>query len=249
MKKWGPNARTCIQLARGIFVEREHRDHAEIAALGFAGDPTAMTPETKSEHTFYTLFTARLIDEEQRFNYVLRVETQYLRDHVLDKIAYLGLFDPDMQVSFYSQASRNPRFEGSMRYVFEKFVYAWLSSNPSERDLVCRPANPEAVERIRLKPIGRDRLHIVTGKKRLREAKEPDDKLPFGWILTSLDAMKISIHTAVLCISGLRITSDDLRRWKTSEVCERGLYPLLCHLPMIYQDDSVEAEKEEQVGN
>jgi hypothetical protein len=278
-----------------VFVEREHRDHAEIAALGFAGNPTAMTPETKSELTIYTLFTARPIDEEQRFNYVLRVETQYLRDHVLDKIAHLGRFDPDMSVSFYSQASRNPRFEVSMGYVVEKFVYAWLSSNPAERELVCRPADPEAVERIRLKPIGRDRLHIIAGKTRLKEAKESGDKLPFGWILASqsfpfidaiicmdtlvitiqvattsshyadekgfsqikeclpdktrntrkwchvfitdeeatadalrgakydvLNAMKISIHTAVLNIFGIRITPEDPRRWRIPEVCGLG---------------------------
>jgi hypothetical protein len=188
LKKWGLDAHTCIQLARGIFTERELRDQAEIAALGFAQNPTAMTLETKSELTFYTLFTARPISEEARFTYVLRVETQYLRVHVVDKVAHLGRFDPGMQVSFYSEASRNPRFKGSMGYVFEKFVYAWLSSNLAERELVCRAADPKAVERIRLKPIGRDRLHIIDHhrEKRLRETKEPEDKLPFGWMLASV---------------------------------------------------------------
>jgi hypothetical protein len=90
-----------------------------------------MTPETKLEFTFHTLFTARPSDEETRSTYVLRVETQYLRGHVVDKLAQLGPIDPDVQVRFYRQAaSRSPQFEGSMGYVFEKFVYAWLSSNP-----------------------------------------------------------------------------------------------------------------------
>jgi hypothetical protein len=201
LKKWGPNAYTCIQLARGVLTEHELQYHAEIAALEFAKNPTAMTPETKSEFTFYTLFTARPIDEEKRFTYVLRVETQYLRDHVVDKVAQLGRID--MQVSFYSQASRSPRFEGSMGYVFEKFVYAWLSSNPAERELVCRAADPNAVERIRLKPIGRDRLHIITGTKRLGEAKEPEDKLPFGWILASESFPSVD---AIVCVDTHVIT-------------------------------------------
>ncbi|KAF8493466.1 hypothetical protein F5888DRAFT_1636626 [Russula emetica] len=113
-----------------------------------------------------------------------------------------------------------------------------------------------AVERIRLKPIGRDRLHIITGKERLREAKvttnsshDANEKglsqikecLPDkirdsrkwchvyitdekaiadafrGAKYDVLDAMKISVHTAVLSISGIRINIDDLRRWRTPE--------------------------------
>ena len=78
-----------------------------MAARGFARNDD-MTPETN------TLFTARpLLDEENRFTYVLRVETKYrdLRGHVVDQIAQLGRIDPDMQVLFYSQASQSPRLK------------------------------------------------------------------------------------------------------------------------------------------
>lgn len=110
-----------------------------------------------------------------------------------------------MQVSFkfYRQASQIPQFEGSMGYVFEKFVYAWLSSDPAERELVCLAADPKAVEQIRLKPIGRDRLHIITGNERLLEAEEPEDKLPFGWILASQSFPSID---AIVCMDTHVIT-------------------------------------------
>jgi hypothetical protein len=85
LEKWGPNARTCIQLARGVLTESFLQAGAETAAVGFALNPNAMKPETKSEFTFHTLFTARPSNDETRSTYVLRVETQYLRDQVVDK--------------------------------------------------------------------------------------------------------------------------------------------------------------------
>jgi hypothetical protein len=58
--------------------------------------------------------------------------------------------------------------------------------------------------------------------------------------------MKISVYTAVLNITGIRITPDDLRRWRTPEVCVLGPYPLFCHLPRVYQDESAEDEDEDE---
>ena len=174
-KKWGPNARTSIQLARRVLTRSMLQARAETAACGFAPNPNAMTPETKSELTVYAHsdFSARPIDEETRFTYVLGVETQYLRDQVVDNIARLCL-GPDMQVSFYSQASRNSRFERSMGYVFSRNSYmrGSLPIRLNMNSCVVLRTSKQGSRSV-LEPIGWDRLRVITGKKRLRGAKEP----------------------------------------------------------------------------
>jgi len=151
-----------------------------------------MTPETKSELTFYTHFTWWPIEEERKFHLVYvfasRDANPFVTMSWIKSPNLVGSFLISTVCKYHSIAKRfeihglKDQWDTFSR---NSYMLDSSSSNPAQRGLVCCAADPEGleVELIRLKPIGPGRLHIITGKKRLREAKGPDspeDKLPFG---------------------------------------------------------------------
>ena len=200
--KWGPSARICVQLTRKLWEEVQLQTDAEVAAEEFVKSPNAIEMETKSRVASHSLFTT--LPTDNRASYILRVETPYLRRLVAKKMAQL---DANEQVSFYVRASKHIWFRGTLGYIFEKFVYAWLYSDPAEGELRCTAADPpnedpeenKDPEELVLKSPGRAVLESISGATSLKDANKlakANDQKPFGWIPTSQSFPSID---AIVC--------------------------------------------------
>ena len=210
-KKWGPCARTCVGLACGSITEEQLQEDATRAAKMFAQNPSAFTMETQSQDISHVLFTVS--PNDVRSTYTLRVATPYLRGLVTEEIAK---FDAADHVSFYHHTSSLPAFKGTLGYLFEKYFLAWLCSGKRGNVLSCvtkplrsvrcksKTSNVAADDqtKLRLQPLGRDRLIVSNGDSCFANAK--DSNTPFGWVPAS--SRTFPSFDAVICTSRNIIT-------------------------------------------
>jgi hypothetical protein len=194
--KWGPSARTCLMLAWGTLTEKELQFDVGIVAKKFAKDPTATTMEANPEVGSDLLFT--FPDDPERGTHTLRVATQHLYGFVVQAIAAI---DAAKQVSFYARASGHPSF-GAFDYIFEKYFYVWLSSNPlADNELLCTAAKSAsrsastgstAHEQAKqlflrlLRPVGWEKVIVHRGESDERGYETANEhQTPFAWIPVS----------------------------------------------------------------
>jgi hypothetical protein len=243
--KWGPSARTCLRLAGGTITEQELEKKMCMVAKNFAENPTAITMEPNPEADSHLLFTT-LPDGPERSSAMLQVATPYLHCFVVEAIAKI---DAAKQISFYSEASSHPYFRGAFGYVFEKFFYIWLSSNPDNK-LSCtawpRSAEPsrstrstnsmadEQVEQLHLQPVGLEKVIVYggeLGKKGYKSANE--HQTPFSWIPASRSD---ATFDAVICTDKNVITVQVTVATEHS-MNEKGFTTLFNNLPKKFQKD------------
>ena len=216
--KWGPSARTCLMLAWRTISEEALKGKVENAAKKFAENPRAITMEAESDEGSHWLFVS-LPDNPERDRPVLRVGTPYLREFVVQAIANI---DAAKQVSFYTETSSHPYFRSAFGYIFEKFFYLWLYSDP-DNEILCKawpssaPAEPamstrsketksktpEPVELSHLQPVGADRVFVYGGETNFDSVNKQRIPPPHGWIPASRSA---STFDAVICTSTHIIT-------------------------------------------
>jgi hypothetical protein len=146
-RKWGPNARTCLWLARLNISEVGLQNKAAAAARDFAHDPTAIDWRTLSQDVSHTLFTVTPNDDN-RLDFTLRVSTPYLCGLVVQEMVRL---DAAARASFHHKASTLPHFRGTWGYMFEIYFLAWLYSATPGDVLPCTakssatPAQPPTI--------------------------------------------------------------------------------------------------------
>jgi hypothetical protein len=112
-KKWGPSARTCVDLACGFLNEEELQKKAISAAKKFTQDPAAITMQASSQDVLHVLFT--VTPNENRSIYTLRVTTPHLICLVMEE---MSKFDAADQLSFYHRVSHLPQFQGTLGYMY-----------------------------------------------------------------------------------------------------------------------------------
>jgi hypothetical protein len=216
--KWGPSARTCLELARGTISEAQLENKVVIAAKKFANDPSAMYMEADSEDGSHWLFTS-VPSSPRRGVSFLRVATPHLKEVIVKAIARI---DAAKQVSFYAEASCHPFFRSTFGYIFEKHFYLWLSSDP-DNDISCtawprsaeptrptRSTRPKAQEpaevprRCWLRPVGFDKVIVHGGESDATGYKSANKhQTPFCWIPASRSD---AIFDAVICTGKEMIT-------------------------------------------
>jgi hypothetical protein len=245
--KWGPSARTCLRLAWGTISERELKGIVDILAKKFAENPRAVTMESESEEGSHWLF-ASLPTNAERDASVLRVATPHLRGFVVEAIASI---DAARQVAFYSEASGHPYFRSAFGYVFKKFFYIWLSSDPkNEISCTARPGSAvptrttrsskgkstarDPVELRHLRPVGLDKVIVHggdAGEKCYKSANE--HQTPFAWIPASRSDASFD---AVICTDTHIITIQVTVAAK-HDIKDKGLESLTNNLPPGFQKD------------
>ena len=121
-----------------------------------------------------------------------KVKTRYLRGLVRGLVAdQIAQLDAAEQVSFYVRTSKHIWFKGTLGYIFEKFVYAWLHSNPDGSRLLCTAANAPDSENLYLRPPG-SRKVMTLSDTALKQAKKfgiPFGLIPYSQSFPSLDAI------------------------------------------------------------
>ena len=241
--KWGPSARTCLQLARGLLIENQLESRAEEAADKFVNNPSAINTEGNAEVDFHLLFTTFPIGPERDVS-ALRVATSHLMDFVVKAVAKINAAK---RVSLYTRASNHPSFRSAFGYVFKKVYYIWLSSDPDDPDnkLSCT-ASPRSVRSVRsvrsttrqqkplyLQSVGYKNV-IVHGGEAGKDGYESADQhpLPFAWIPAShLDAS----FDAVMCTQNDIITIQ-VTIAATHSVEATGFKWLQSYLPKKFKD-------------
>ena len=174
-------------MARGTITEAALEENAVIAARKFAEEPLAVTMDAIPEIGSHSLFVTDPVKPERAVS-TLKVATERLSKIVKDEISAT---DANKQVSFYAQASGHPYFRGAFGYVFEKFFYVWLSSDPDKgtsRLLVSpsRSAESKGQNAFFLRPVGQDKVITYGGEKGQKGFKTANQhKIPFAWIPAS----------------------------------------------------------------
>ena len=209
--KWGPSARTCLQLARGLLIENQLESRAEEAAEKFVNNPSAINIEGNAEVDFHLLFTTFPIGPERDVS-ALRVATSHLMDFVVKAVAKINAAK---RVSLYTRASNHPSFRSAFGYVFKMFYYIWLSSDPDDPDnkLSCT-ASPRSVRSTRsttrqqkplyLQPIGHENVIVHGGEAGKDGYKSANRRqIPFAWIPASRSDASFD---AVMCTQNDIIT-------------------------------------------
>jgi hypothetical protein len=195
-KKWGPSARNCIKLARGIMTATQLENDANIAANKLVSDTSgtiSMISDLDATETSHVLFALRPQGQSRDIP-AAEIPTPHLRDCLVRAIAK---HDAVKQAQFFTQISGHPWFKGSEGHVYEKFVHARLLASPEPLEAIpadsslpnlCLPIQPKAV------PLG--------GSSLLKSANK--HCIPFYWLpvsqsFTSADSI-ICTNTHVLFI-------------------------------------------------
>jgi hypothetical protein len=209
-----------------------------LAAKKFAEDPVALTTmETDIENNSHLLFTTFPVDHNRDIS-TLRVATQHIHDIIKNAISNI---DAARQISFYFKASGHPYFRGTFGYVFEKFFYVWLSSNP-DNGLICTPALPSGSgstdvepEQLCIEPVGWDKVIVHGGEAGAKGYKAANKYgIPFCWIPASRSDPTFD---AVLCTDAHIVTIQVTVAAKHS-VEEKGFERLKKYLPKKFQERS-----------
>ena len=117
-KKWGPSARTCIELARGSLTKGELQSNVTRVAREFAQAPATITMRGSPQEFSDVLFTVTPIYNDNRSVYTSRITSPYLLGLVMEEVAQLNAA---AQVSFYHQTSTLPQFRETWGYMLETY--------------------------------------------------------------------------------------------------------------------------------
>jgi hypothetical protein len=86
-----------------------------------------------------------------RMSETVEIRTNFLHNLIANAIAEA---DTTQQIHFYNITCTHPWFKQASGYVFQKFVTAWLFSDPESRGLQCTPTDSETTDLFVLNPIG-----------------------------------------------------------------------------------------------
>jgi hypothetical protein len=203
-EKWGPNARICLESAEDPSKVAMFETIAQDVARVYARDPErySYNQAIVSLCASHSLFTVMPSTESRITSYVT-IKTNYLRNLVAIAVAELNAA---AQVNFYTQMSKHPWFKSSSGYIFEKFVFTWLFSNPTSEGLLCTPADTAdttdtaAPEPFTLYPVGSESVFVFEGCKALTRAQ---DHTTSGWLPAALNFPSID---AIIFTDGLIVT-------------------------------------------
>ncbi len=204
-RKWGGCARTCLNLARGIESKGEVQNMASSVARKFVENPNTLTIEGRTDMASHYVFTLSPREDDRAIP-VFQVATPYLFDLVMKEVIQS---DAAKQASFYVQASRHLYLRGVSGYIFEQYLYTWLSLGANaDNVLSCTAVQPGKAKStkskvLRLQPVGKDNVTISSAKS-FYEQVDKKRAPSFAWIpdprmQATFDAM-IFTHDSIVTI-------------------------------------------------
>jgi hypothetical protein len=149
--------------------------------------------DTVARCVSHSLFT--IMPSPDRMVETVEIKTTYLRDLIANAIAEA---DTAKQVGFFNLTSNHPWFRVSAGYIFQKFVFTWLFSNPVSGRLLCTPADPTNGS-FELHSVGPENVFVFDGARVLIKAK---CYITSGW-LPSASATTYAVGSSK-CLRTLR---------------------------------------------
>ena len=190
-KTWGPSARTCIHLERGIETTASIGVAATSAAWTFVSDTASMLSSIAgldASNVSHDLFALGPESPQKRDVPFGELATSHLQGFVIRAAAKLELV---RQSQFFALISKHPWFKGFAGNFYEKFVHVRLTAHPSAKPLIGIPADSKLPQLV----IPVCTQHIpLGGLSRLTKANEYE--LPFYWRPTNQSFTSIN---SILC--------------------------------------------------
>ncbi|KAI0297780.1 hypothetical protein B0F90DRAFT_868504 [Multifurca ochricompacta] len=144
-EKWGPSARTLINVTRNSRYLVTHESLLQGIVSEFVKDFDGHTKDLDAMRVCHRLVTIRpkFLDPEKRGASIGEIPTEYLNNLVLDAI---GGRTAEKQLEFFNLINNHASFRGSAGFMFEMFVFAWLSSqeHPNGEGLDCTPVDSDS---------------------------------------------------------------------------------------------------------
>ncbi|KAH9035816.1 hypothetical protein EDB84DRAFT_1577925 [Lactarius hengduanensis] len=203
-EKWGPSARTCVQLARDPAKGHHHAIIVNNAADAFVERPPPRTTFDAIE-VFHVLFSVRPEVEEDRGGRTVPVAviaTEHIKRII--SCAAAGAV-ARKRIEFYRIISTQPSFKVSAGKMFEGFVLSWLYTNSNVDPLRCFATGQLDLE---IPACGEEQTTFFDSKNGLEKVNR--DKLPLCLLPTSEDfpTAKAIVITDEFVITIQVITSD-----------------------------------------
>ncbi|KAH9010580.1 hypothetical protein EDB85DRAFT_1211358 [Lactarius pseudohatsudake] len=135
-EKWGPSARTCVELSRDRTQERCHAINVDYAADVFVERPPTVTTFNAIQVS-HILFSVRPeVDEDRGGRRVPLAEmaSEHIREII--SCAAAGA-EAQKRVEFFRTISTQPSFKASAGDMFESFVLSWLYAGSNLEPLRC----------------------------------------------------------------------------------------------------------------
>ncbi|KAH9026175.1 hypothetical protein EDB85DRAFT_1893491 [Lactarius pseudohatsudake] len=169
-EKWGPSARTCVQLARDPAKGRYHAIVVNNAADAFVERPPPRTTFDAIE-VFHVLFSVRPEVEEDRGGG--RVPVAVMATEHIKRIISCAAAGAvaRKRIEFYRIISTQPSFKVSAGKMFEGFVLSWLYAGSNLN--------------LEIPACGEEQTTFFDGKNSLEKVNR--DKLPLCLLPTSKD--------------------------------------------------------------
>jgi hypothetical protein len=199
-EKWGPSARTCVQIERNsmvadLLLARRVREAATSFVQTFGNRDELYI--TDVSHTLLSI-RPKGLDVSQRVAMVTEVSTGYLNQIIAEATA--AAVD-SRQMEFYGEISRRPSFNPLAGYIFKTFFCAWFLGRRKSPTLYCLPlSHARSGPSLHAIPVCSE-AHRISDMVSLKEAGRLNP--PFGWWL---DSPSFTTVNAIACTDNHIIT-------------------------------------------
>ncbi|KAH9000046.1 hypothetical protein EDB92DRAFT_2079954 [Lactarius akahatsu] len=175
-RKWGPSARTCLDLLQ-FDAEAEHEHSVTSAARRFVENPSKIVNFDEA-NVSHRLFSIRPKGQDRTGRRIQIVEIA--TDHIKEIISYAAAdANAQDQIKFFQMISTYPSFRGPAGKMFEGFVLSWLYARPNAEPLRCFATNQADLE---IPACGREKTTFFDRKSGLRLKDVNGHKPPFCFL-------------------------------------------------------------------
>ena len=203
--KWGPSARTCVDLARGSWEAGSYASKVREAALRFVQDYNP-TQELNAIDVPHTLFSIHPVDNENlvgRTTMSAKIATEHLFQFIAEACADA---DAHRRVQFFHMINNHPSFKTTAGYIFERFFHTWLVCKGTSQALELHCHSNDSLISNMFRPsliIPRCREVVIAGGlSSLKNVGDSKHEMPLGWIpshqgLAAVDAIIFTKWTII----------------------------------------------------
>ncbi|KAH8995601.1 hypothetical protein EDB92DRAFT_2084426 [Lactarius akahatsu] len=186
-RKWGPSARTCLQLLQDG-EERLHERMVTKTAGDFVTDPLPITKYNESKVS-HLLFSIRP-ENQSRIGRKAQVP-EMATDHIKAIISYAAAdAEARDQINFFEKISTHPDFKVPAGKMFEGFVLSWLYARQNVEPLSCFATGQAVLE---IPACGKKQTTFFGSKATLTEGNQPPFcLLPTAQNFATADAIVIT---------------------------------------------------------